>query len=66
MEDFLTTWTRRIHWEAMEKNDIRLAKLAEHYFITCQITILPVESTKLGLIFLQSYYHPVLCIPQLP
>ena len=26
---------KRIRWEAMEKNDIPLAKLAEHYFITC-------------------------------
>jgi len=27
---------KRIRWEAMEKNDIPLAKLAELYFITCQ------------------------------
>ena len=26
---------KRIRWEAMEKNDIPLVKLAEHYFITC-------------------------------
>ncbi len=27
--------SKRIRWETMEKNRIPLAKLAEHYFITC-------------------------------
>ena len=26
---------KRFWWEAMEKNDIPLFKLAKHYFITC-------------------------------
>ena len=27
--------SRRIRWETMEKNQIPLPKLAEHYFTTC-------------------------------
>lgn len=27
--------SRRIRWETMEKNQIPLSKLAEHYFTTC-------------------------------
>jgi hypothetical protein len=36
MEDILIMHKRRIRWETMDKGEIQLSKLAEHYLITCR------------------------------
>ena len=36
MKGILIMHNRRIRWETMDKDEIQLSKLAEHYLITCR------------------------------